>query len=81
MKTRARHTSRGATVIRGARNVDGASQLFLLRLWPGAPGGPEWCGKVQHVMSGEASDFADWPMLVACLQQMLGKGTSKGDNK
>lgn len=81
MKTRTRHISRGATVIRGERSKEGVSQLFLLRLWPGEPGGPEWCGKLQHVMSGEASDFADWSMLVSSLQQMLGKDKSKGDDK
>jgi hypothetical protein len=49
------------------------AQLFMLRIWLedlGA-GRYEWRGKVQHVTSGEARYFRDWPSLVACLQEML----------
>lgn len=49
------------------------SQLFLLRLWVEEAGqdGDEWRGKVQHVVSGEAHLFRDWPMLIDLLLTML----------
>lgn len=49
------------------------AQLFMLRMWPEdlGEGQSEWRGKVQHVTSGEAHYFRDWPALVACLQEML----------
>ena len=49
-----------------ADNEHESSQLFLVRLWldnqdgRGAAGH----GKVQHVMSGEARAFEDWPSLI-----------------
>jgi hypothetical protein len=44
------------------------SHLFLVRLWPAAPGdGPGWHGKVQHVVSGEARYFDDWATLINLL--------------
>jgi hypothetical protein len=50
-----------------------ASHLFLVRLWAEDAGGgdPAWCGKVQHVTSGEAHTFRDWPALVSLLLTML----------
>ena len=50
-----------------------ASYVFLVRLWAeeDPSGAPAWCGKVQHVTSGEAHTFHDWPALVAELQAML----------
>jgi hypothetical protein len=50
------------------------SQLFLVRLW--AERGidneqKEWHGRVQHVVSGEAHSFHDWPTLVDLLLAML----------
>ena len=62
------------------------SYVFLLRLWPQEAGGeangtanspahgraePAWCGRVQHVMSGEAHNFQDWPGLVDLLLTMM----------
>ncbi|HTP08785.1 MAG TPA: hypothetical protein VMP08_11065 [Anaerolineae bacterium] len=55
------------------------AQLFMLRIWLedlGA-GHSEWRGKVQHVPSGEARYFRDWPALVACLQAMLNDQTDQ----
>jgi hypothetical protein len=50
-----------------------SSYLFLVRLWAeeDTAGGTEWCGKVQHVTSGEAHTFRDWAALVALLRTML----------
>ncbi len=59
------------------------SQLFLVRLWAGqgreesddsaSPTNTkkEWHGKVQHIVSGEAYSFHDWPALVDLLLTML----------
>jgi hypothetical protein len=58
------------------------SYVFLLRLWPQVAGGTAdgrangraeatWCGRVQHVMSGEAHNFQDWPGLVDLLLTMI----------
>lgn len=50
-----------------------SSHLFLIRLWP-AGGGAEpaqWAGKVQHVASGEAHYFRDWPALIDLLLAIL----------
>jgi hypothetical protein len=49
------------------------SHLFTLRIWSEALGGgrAEWRGKVQHVYSGEARYFRDWPTLVTFLLEML----------
>ncbi len=50
------------------------AQLFMLRMWQEdlSEGRWEWRGKVQHIASGEAHYFRDWPGLMACLQQILG---------
>jgi hypothetical protein len=50
-----------------------SSYVFLVRLWAeeDTNGIPAWCGKVQHVTSGEAHTFRDWPALVAQLRAML----------
>ena len=50
------------------------AQLFTLRMWREelGDGHIEWRGKVQHVTSGEAFYFRDWPGLIARLQQILG---------
>jgi hypothetical protein len=44
-----------------------------LRLWREELGGGEmeWRGKVQHVPSGEARYFRDWPTLVAFMERVL----------
>ena len=58
------------------------SQLFLVRLWAeqgreesGDSARPsaeiEWHGRVQHIVSGEAHSFHDWPALVDLLLTML----------
>jgi hypothetical protein len=49
------------------------THLFTLRLWtePLGEGRTEWRGKVQHVLSGEARYFRDWPALVAFLTDTL----------
>jgi hypothetical protein len=49
------------------------THLFTLRLWSEAlgDGETEWRGKAQHVLSGEARYFRDWPALVAFLQETL----------
>ena len=49
------------------------SHLFTVRLWHeelGA-GQREWRGKVQHVHSGEAFYFREWPALVNAIMNML----------
>jgi hypothetical protein len=49
------------------------SHLFTVRLWAEelGDGQIEWRGKLQHVTSGEARYFRDWPVLIALLQAML----------
>jgi hypothetical protein len=49
------------------------SHLFTVRLWAEVLGddGTEWRGKVQHVTSGEAQYFRDWPALLAFVESML----------
>ncbi|HEX8218843.1 MAG TPA: hypothetical protein VF914_06480 [Chloroflexia bacterium] len=55
------------------------SQLFLVRLWKGNENGDGRVsdaeehrveGKVQHVLSGEATSFNDWPALMELLKGM-----------
>ncbi|HUS17272.1 MAG TPA: hypothetical protein VM536_19925 [Chloroflexia bacterium] len=58
------------------------AQLFLVRLWAeegsdestGEDASPaiEWCGRLQHVVSGRAWDFRGGPALLALLMQMAG---------
>jgi hypothetical protein len=49
------------------------SQLFLVRLWEESTGDnqTEWHGRVQHVLSGEAHSFVDWPKLIDLFVAML----------
>jgi hypothetical protein len=49
------------------------SSLFLVRIWTAEEdlGGLKWCGKVQHVISGEARPFADWSELEVNMLKML----------
>jgi hypothetical protein len=49
------------------------SQLFTVRLWAEdlGSGQTDWRGKVQHVTSGEARYFRDWPTLEAFLEELL----------
>ena len=69
------------------------SQLFLVRLWTeesseggdesnGDGGGSdsriEWCGKLQHVVSGQAQYFRGWPTLIDLLLEMSGADAPGG---
>ena len=49
------------------------STLFTVQLWQEDLGNnrTEWRGKVQHVQTGEAFYFREWPMLVDALLKML----------
>ena len=49
------------------------SHLFMLRMWPEdlGSGRTDWRGKVQHVNSGEARYFRDWPTLEAFVEGLL----------
>jgi hypothetical protein len=49
------------------------SHLFMLRMWPEDLGGgqTDWRGSVQHVNSGEARYFRDWPALEAFVEGLL----------
>lgn len=50
------------------------SHLFLVRMWEEKEGDneeKEWHGRVQHIVSGEAHSFRDWPSLVDFLLTML----------
>jgi hypothetical protein len=50
-----------------------SSHLFTLRLWPEnmGSGQTDWRGKVQHVNSGEARYFRDWPALEAFVEGLI----------
>jgi hypothetical protein len=43
-------------------------------------GGAQWRGKVQNIVHGEASNFADLPALVNCLLALL-PGQAEGQVK
>ena len=56
------------------------SQFFLVRLWADNPDSESTSegdgedvvrGKVQHVLSGEAASFHDWPTLMDALKGMM----------
>lgn len=58
------------------------SQVFLVRLWAGGAGGEERSdaaehpesrlhGRVMHVLSGQGSNFNDWPTLLGLLNKMM----------
>ncbi len=55
------------------------SHLFTVRLWAEkiGEGRTEWRGRVQHVTSGEAYYFRDWPTLIAHLLKMLPQAESQ----
>jgi len=55
------------------------SHLFTVRLWAEKIGNgqTEWRGRVQHVTSGEAHYFRDWPTLIAHLLKMLPQAESR----
>lgn len=64
------------------------SHLFTVRLWAEAAddGQVEWRGRLEHVLSGEAHYFRDWPALISALTTMLAQHAgdaeraSPGDN-
>ena len=64
----------------GHRDTDRAtaeSQLFVVRLWAEdlGQGQTDWRGKIQHVNSGEARYFRDWPTLEAFVEKLTrGRG-------
>lgn len=58
------------------------SQVFLVRLWAGGASGEERSGaaenpesrlhgRVMHVLSGQGSNFNDWPTLMTLLVRMM----------
>jgi hypothetical protein len=48
-----------------------SSHLFVVRLWSeDVRDHKEWCGRIQHVLSGEAYTFHDWPSLIELLLEM-----------
>jgi hypothetical protein len=58
------------------------SHLFMLRLWLEdlGCGQTDWRGKVQHVNSGEARYFRDWPTLEAFVEGLLGRSDAQGSH-
>ena len=50
-----------------------SSHLFMLRMWLEdlGSGQTDWRGKVQHVNSGEARYFRDWPTLEKFLEGLM----------
>ncbi len=58
------------------------SHLFTVRLWREELGNgqTELRGKVQHVSSGEARYFRDWPTLIAFLQGLLSAPRSRSQS-
>lgn len=59
------------------------SHLFMLRLWLEdlGSGHTDWRGKVQHVTSGEARYFRDWPTLEAFVEGLLHKTEPQGTHE
>jgi hypothetical protein len=57
------------------------SHLFTVRLWAEDIGDSqtEWRGRMQHVTSGEAHYFRDWPTLIAHLLKMLSQSETQSD--
>jgi hypothetical protein len=50
-----------------------SSHLFMLRFWleDVGSGQTDWRCKIQHVSSGEARYFRDWPALEAFVEELL----------
>ncbi len=61
------------------------TQLFLVRVWEEQRGlhAGEWCGRVQHVIRGEAYSFVGWETLKHYLEAMLASpaGPAEGPAK
>ena len=70
----------------GFNSHDRVSHLFLVRIRAedaAADQQPEtqlWCGRVQHVVSGEACGFSGWRQLVECLRVMLADTQARNDD-
>lgn len=49
------------------------SHLFTVRLWLEdlGSGQTDWRGKIQHVQSGEARYFRDWPTLEGFVERLV----------
>jgi hypothetical protein len=56
------------------------SQFLTIRVWCEdlGPGRSEWRGRIQNVTSHEVRYFRGWPMLVACLQDMMAGAAQAG---
>jgi hypothetical protein len=60
----------GGTIGMNARQEQD-SYLFLVRFWKEqGRDRKEWRGRVQHVLSGEAHTFGDWPALIDLMLEM-----------
>lgn len=57
------------------------SELFTVRLWQEERGNDqvEWLGKVQHVSTGEAYYFHEWPTLITFLLRWLPGSEARSD--
>jgi hypothetical protein len=58
------------------------SHLFMLRMWREdlGSGQGDWRGKIQHVNSGEARYFRDWPILEAFVENLVGSTEQAGSH-
>lgn len=55
------------------------AHVFLVRVWiEESAGTPLWCGKVQHVLTGQAAAFEDPAALPAALLAILGSLAAPG---
>ena len=54
----------------------------MLRMWREdlGNGQTDWRGKVQHVNTGEARYFRDWPILESFVERLLGSTEQAGPN-
>ena len=62
-----------ADQVEGAAHETKPSHLFLVRLWPteSEDGSEEWCGKVQHVVTGKAQHFTSLDNLASLFTDIL----------
>jgi hypothetical protein len=54
------------------RSYKSQSHLFLVRIWRDeqAVEQERWQGKVQHIVTGQAGSFQDWPALVRLITSL-----------
>lgn len=68
------------------KSHDRVSHLFLVRIraedtaHDQQPETKLWCGRVQHVVSGESCGFSGWRQLIECLSIMLGDTQACNDD-